>query len=406
MEPLGGVKIPHAWSSRSLVESIPEILIEGERLSSPHDNGKDGSTETRTIRPKGISSLRHLPFCGKSTRNTPKSIPDTIVNGHIFCNHNFKKATFCDVCHRLLVDATTKEFTTGPLGFQRQGLRCKICKANLHATCTDQVEECQGSPLGSFSFSRQLSPSGSTPENGCLSPGNGKRRSPKAKIDSVYQVLKEGLVLRASTTGPGSSLSRNQSIESNSSQAGSDCGKQSISNSPTVAAKFKKTTTTSDNTAAQVSEEKALSNCSSDGFTPISDERPDNRKQNDRNDGGDYTMVALHKFEGQQRDDLLLRPGDIISVTDDRDEAWWIGTREGKSGFFPSNFAMKLNSGEVVYSCLRVAHLMDINNKEVPLKKNQIVVVKPEVKVQDNNYVYSRIPNVEGYVKREDLKPV
>nr|XP_018671731.1 uncharacterized protein LOC100184499 isoform X2 [Ciona intestinalis] len=254
--------------------------------------------------------------------------------------------------------------------------------------------------LGSFSFSRQLSPSGSTPENGCFA---------SAKVDSVYQVLKEGLVLRSTTVSPGCSLNRNQSIDSTTSYPGSENGKPSAGNSPIMNNKFKKPQlgeicqTSADE---RVTSPATRSNCSGDCVSPISDQRPDKRRQNDRNETGEYTMVALHKFDAQQKDDLSLKPGDVITVTDDRDEAWLIGSRDGKSGFFPTNFAMIINAGESICSCVRSSYIMDINNKEVQLKKNQIVVVVNDAQVPDHNFLYTRIPNVEGYVRKEDLKPL
>ncbi|XP_078484141.1 SH3 and cysteine-rich domain-containing protein 3 isoform X4 [Ciona intestinalis] len=402
MEPLGGVKRTLVWPAKALVESIPEILIEGERSGQSRDDDKEIASEMRREhRPKGISPLKHLPFCGKFGRHLSLEKPEVIQNGHVFSNHSFKKATFCDVCHRLLVDVGSKEFTLGsPSGFQRQGLRCKICKANLHSSCTSQIEECQGSPLGSFSFSRQLSPSGSTPENGCFA---------SAKVDSVYQVLKEGLVLRSTTASPGCSLNRNQSIDSTTSYPGSENGRPSAGNSPTMNNKFKKAQSGEINQTSdeRVTSPSTRSNCSGDCVSPMSDQRPDKRRQNDRNETGEYTMVALHKFEAQQKDDLSLRPGDVITVTDDRDEAWLIGSRaDGKSGFFPTNFAMIISAGESICSCVRASYIMDINNKEVQLKKNQIVVVVNDAQVPDHNFLYTRIPNVEGYVRKEDLKPL
>ncbi|XP_078484133.1 uncharacterized protein LOC100184499 isoform X2 [Ciona intestinalis] len=254
--------------------------------------------------------------------------------------------------------------------------------------------------LGSFSFSRQLSPSGSTPENGCFA---------SAKVDSVYQVLKEGLVLRSTTASPGCSLNRNQSIDSTTSYPGSENGRPSAGNSPTMNNKFKKAQSGEINQTSdeRVTSPSTRSNCSGDCVSPMSDQRPDKRRQNDRNETGEYTMVALHKFEAQQKDDLSLRPGDVITVTDDRDEAWLIGSRaDGKSGFFPTNFAMIISAGESICSCVRASYIMDINNKEVQLKKNQIVVVVNDAQVPDHNFLYTRIPNVEGYVRKEDLKPL
>ncbi|XP_068214886.1 uncharacterized protein Stacl isoform X5 [Palaemon carinicauda] len=50
---------------------------------------------------------------------------------HIFQEYTYKKITACDVCHQIL------------RGHSRQGLKCRMCKINVHATCQDQVAKCQ-----------------------------------------------------------------------------------------------------------------------------------------------------------------------------------------------------------------------------------------------------------------------
>ncbi|XP_066950470.1 uncharacterized protein Stacl isoform X8 [Macrobrachium rosenbergii] len=50
---------------------------------------------------------------------------------HIFQEYTYKKITACDVCHQIL------------RGHSRQGLKCRMCKTNVHAACQDQVAKCQ-----------------------------------------------------------------------------------------------------------------------------------------------------------------------------------------------------------------------------------------------------------------------
>ncbi|XP_064102525.1 uncharacterized protein LOC135212740 isoform X3 [Macrobrachium nipponense] len=50
---------------------------------------------------------------------------------HIFQEYTYKKITACDVCHQIL------------RGHSRQGLKCRMCKINVHAACQDQVAKCQ-----------------------------------------------------------------------------------------------------------------------------------------------------------------------------------------------------------------------------------------------------------------------
>ncbi|KPJ11455.1 SH3 and cysteine-rich domain-containing protein [Papilio machaon] len=50
---------------------------------------------------------------------------------HNFQEYTYKKITPCDVCSQVL------------RGHTRQGLRCRICKMNVHTDCMPQVGKCQ-----------------------------------------------------------------------------------------------------------------------------------------------------------------------------------------------------------------------------------------------------------------------
>lgn len=48
---------------------------------------------------------------------------------------------------------------------------------------------------------------------------------------------------------------------------------------------------------------------------------------------------ALHDYVPENDDELALKQGDIVLVTDkDVCEGWWEGTSNNKSGVFPNNF--------------------------------------------------------------------
>ncbi|CAG9115907.1 unnamed protein product [Plutella xylostella] len=52
-------------------------------------------------------------------------------DAHNFQEYTYKKITPCDVCSQVL------------RGHTRQGLRCRICKMNVHTDCMNQVGKCQ-----------------------------------------------------------------------------------------------------------------------------------------------------------------------------------------------------------------------------------------------------------------------
>ncbi|KAL1512950.1 hypothetical protein ABEB36_002449 [Hypothenemus hampei] len=53
---------------------------------------------------------------------------------------------------------------------------------------------------------------------------------------------------------------------------------------------------------------------------------------------GEPTIVqALYTFKGSNNDELCFKKGDLITVTQ-KDDEWWEGTFDGKTGWFPSNY--------------------------------------------------------------------
>ncbi|XP_037620905.1 GRB2-related adapter protein 2b isoform X2 [Sebastes umbrosus] len=47
---------------------------------------------------------------------------------------------------------------------------------------------------------------------------------------------------------------------------------------------------------------------------------------------------ALYCFNAEETDELQFNAGDVITVLENSDEAWWRGQLRGKTGLFPSNF--------------------------------------------------------------------
>ncbi|XP_026174193.1 CD2-associated protein isoform X2 [Mastacembelus armatus] len=53
---------------------------------------------------------------------------------------------------------------------------------------------------------------------------------------------------------------------------------------------------------------------------------------------------ALFDYQPQNEDELELKVGDIIEVTEEVEEGWWSGSLNGKLGLFPSNFVKELDA--------------------------------------------------------------
>ncbi|UYV69331.1 hypothetical protein LAZ67_6003260 [Cordylochernes scorpioides] len=65
----------------------------------------------------------------------PLSISSTTLEStstqHVFQEYTYKKVTACDVCREILK------------GHTRQGLKCKLCKVNIHSGCQEKIGACQ-----------------------------------------------------------------------------------------------------------------------------------------------------------------------------------------------------------------------------------------------------------------------
>ncbi|XP_048485184.1 uncharacterized protein LOC105391174 isoform X1 [Plutella xylostella] len=92
-------------------------------------------------------------------------------DAHNFQEYTYKKITPCDVCSQVL------------RGHTRQGLRCRICKMNVHTDCMNQVGKCQ-------TKSRLLRRQKSTSEIESHRIQETAFDEEKEEVDQTYQVLK------------------------------------------------------------------------------------------------------------------------------------------------------------------------------------------------------------------------
>jgi len=63
--------------------------------------------------------------------------PPVLETSHQFAEYSYKNITSCDVCSQIMKGNT------------RQGLKCKLCRMNVHLECQDKVVKCQ--PKAKFS---------------------------------------------------------------------------------------------------------------------------------------------------------------------------------------------------------------------------------------------------------------
>ncbi|KAK9956691.1 hypothetical protein ABG768_014407 [Culter alburnus] len=76
------------------------------------------------------------------------------------------------------------------------------------------------------------------------------------------------------------------------------------------------------------------------GLQPHSQPRASKKKLKKRQ------CKVLFEYVPQNEDELELKIGDIIDITEEVEEGWWSGSMNGKSGLFPSNFVKEVDSTE------------------------------------------------------------
>lgn len=101
---------------------------------SPRGERKMSSSSSSSMKTKWLKAFRSLKPNGSA--NERKSGNDAQLRFDGSDNHNlleytYKKITPCDVCSQVL------------RGHTRQGLRCRICKVNVHTDCASQLPKCQ-----------------------------------------------------------------------------------------------------------------------------------------------------------------------------------------------------------------------------------------------------------------------
>ncbi|XP_037556210.1 uncharacterized protein LOC119433142 isoform X4 [Dermacentor silvarum] len=318
---------------------------------------------------------------------------------HVFQEYTYKKVTACDVCREIL------------RGHVRQGLKCKLCKFNVHAECQDKASRCQPKPR---LLRRQRS--ASEIETKIIPAEPEEEKTPSATpdaVDPIYQLLKQAGDLggssrrergvggmEASSTltrlGPGPDRDGGGSSSVSSSVASlqqrrprsnaSSSASSSSSHMLTVSSHQHHPSSSAPQSpvhgrrqllsakAVRMSSvdlpddnEKSLSSASTSPCpSPASAQKPHRLLPTN-------LYVVLYNFRSRHQDELDLKAGDTVTVIDTTDPDWWQGKCLGRVGFFPSKYVAKLHSGE---RALQVVHSIQVMDGQEPVKllRDQIVI--------------------------------
>ncbi|XP_078254577.1 SH3 and cysteine-rich domain-containing protein [Rhinoraja longicauda] len=328
------------------------------------------SSETKLqveLLPGISSSTGQLPVL-KIQASTPTKTQRQFEDGtHIFMEYVFKKPTFCDTCHHMIVGTKAK-----------LGLRCKACKMTIHHKCIDAVEpyRCNGKlPKG---FQRHYSsPLLIHEQYSCI-----KEVMPIAcssKVDPVYETLRFGtsLAQRSKKSGLGSDSPQHHAAseltkvpeESANAQGGMldlsrksrDCGEHETK------IYFFNCLCIKGSAGPECSALHIISFVDSYAL-----KKPDHKDTLQKS-----SYVALFRYIPQEYDDLEMHAGDRIFLLDDSNEEWWKGRIADRVGYFPATFVQRVLVGENVFRCTK-PFSGSKEEGQINVKENQICVDKGE----------------------------
>ncbi|XP_022094212.1 uncharacterized protein LOC110981176 [Acanthaster planci] len=349
------------------------------------------------------------------------SFSDLLDNGrrvHCFQEYNFKKPTFCDNCRGLLK------------GILKQGLRCKLCKANVHHRCQDGIPACKGGmEKPNRVFRRQASVRDIKPlvdKKKLLrrQKSSSELEIPRqydSNVDPVYEAIKCAASLSNASSSSYIDTSPRPSLVSNTSATTAHQSGSSLSGSHS-----------SGSTNSLFPESRDLDKSKSAPHSPSStstrrkiletygksmslDTEPSLRQQHThgRNSepsvrssspsSNDQDFVALYNFEGMMRDDLSLRAGDRVHVIDKRSTEWWKGELNGECGFFPSFCVTSLKPWEHVVRVTRTYKASQDVKDGIALKKDQVVI---QTSNEDGGWVHVCSRKQTGLFPYKYLQPI
>ncbi|XP_066950475.1 uncharacterized protein Stacl isoform X12 [Macrobrachium rosenbergii] len=383
------------------------------KTSEPSSGSKAPTQVTFSLPPGSPSTKRYtfsstvLSVMANRKNCRDKDSAANFETAHIFQEYTYKKITACDVCHQIL------------RGHSRQGLKCRMCKTNVHAACQDQVAKCQPksrllrrqrstseieakqmeagdddtTPNISFSSLIASQPTRRGAELPAPSTTTEIQIDKSEEVDLIYQVLKQAGDLggRRSTHG---SMERDLGREVGGSGASSGSGSATSlhrrhprptntgttltvnpapvasCSAPSSPVHNRRLLTTRNMRMSSVElpdeNEKSLSSASTSPCPSPVSKKPHRLLPTN-------LYVVLYNFTSRHPDELDLRAGYKVTVIDTSDPDWWQGKCLGRTGYFPSKYVTRLNCGE---KPLQVTHNLQVTDGDngIKLLRDQIVI--------------------------------
>ncbi|VEN64193.1 unnamed protein product [Callosobruchus maculatus] len=330
--------------------------LEGETVTRERKLSAASTASSKNKWLKAFKSLKTPPPEAEkkngaaATRELLKGDPDA----HNFQEYTYKKITPCDVCSQVL------------RGHTRQGLKCRICKMNVHVDCQEKASKCQTKArlLRRQKSTSEIETRVPEPNVDDETPHSPRRQKLNLRMKSLsldspestehVRRGKHHVTAVGATSDPHSNQSSSSRIQSPSSP---------VHNRRLLSAKNIRMSSVElpdDNDKSPSS--ASASPCPS----PVG-----NKKSHRLLPTNLY--VVLYNFKSRHQDELDLKAGYKVTVIDTSDTDWWKGKCLGKIGFFPSKYVSKLSPGE---KALQVTHNLQVSDGEngLMLLRDQIVI--------------------------------
>ncbi|XP_050536382.1 uncharacterized protein LOC126902806 isoform X10 [Daktulosphaira vitifoliae] len=344
-------------SSGSMKSKWLKAIKSLKTTSGPTNNNTTQKDEKKHQMYHAVSTIIAMRKTGRD--GNPQFSANT-ETAHQFQEYTYKKITPCDFCSQVL------------RGHTRQGLKCRVCKMNVHLDCQEKVTtRCQVK-------SRLLRRQKSTSEIETKMAAMNVSSASAAALDDEAESHVVG-TSSASCRLPESAAPRRRrlfgGVKSFTMFGGrSQTQGRSISlpETPSSPVHNRRLLTTRNIRMSSVElpddNDKSLSSASTSPCpSPVRyPQKPHRLLPNN-------LYVVLYNFKARREDELDLKAGYKVTVIDTSDPAWWKGKCFGRVGYFPYNYVTKVQPGE---RPLQVTHNLQVSDGDngLTLLRDQIVI--------------------------------
>ncbi|XP_022166451.1 uncharacterized protein LOC111030999 isoform X7 [Myzus persicae] len=341
-------------SSGSMKSKWLKAIKSLKTTSGPTNNNTTQKDEKKHQMYHAVSTIIAMRKTGRD--GNPQFSANT-ETAHQFQEYTYKKITPCDFCSQVL------------RGHTRQGLKCRVCKMNVHLDCQEKVTtRCQ---VKSRLLRRQKSTSEIETKMAAMNMAgrdDDEAESHVVGTSSASCRLPESAAprrrrlfggVKSFTMFGGRSQTQGRSISLPETPSSPVHNRRLLS---TRTIRMSSVELPDDN-------DKSLSSASTSPCpSPVRySQKPHRLLPNN-------LYVVLYNFKARREDELDLKAGYKVTVIDTSDPAWWKGKCFGRVGYFPYNYVTKVQPGERPWQVTINLQVLDVDNNPLTLLRDQIVI--------------------------------